>query len=277
MKMERDRFILATHVVNPFLTKYRSYLIEKYGVDVLNLKSQFISYNDVYLYAQIEKLQEELAFGRISKKEFADSLLALTKRQHDLPPEVVQIVRDLYEALTGQSLPALRSVEAVKKKTEAKRESASLADKNSLGVCPRCSIMGDCSEKVLMACGFCGELYCERHVTPRLIATFSQYIANPERYRDLAPIVRAHWTSTNGHPCIAYTVWFWRTYNESRSRTKLSERGREERTAEVTSVALKSRTPEKTVLAERKRLKNNHPYRAHYLVYPVSYIFKLRL
>ncbi|MEM0226279.1 MAG: transglutaminase-like domain-containing protein [Thermofilaceae archaeon] len=253
--MERDRFILATQVVNPFLTKYRSYLIEKYGVDVLNLKSRFISYNDVYLYAQIEKLQKELAFGRISKKEFADSLLALTKQQHDLPPEVVQIVRDLYEALTGQSLPALRSVEAVKKKTEAKRESASLADKNSLGVCPRCSIMGDCSEKVLMACGFCGELYCERHVTPRLIATFSQYIANPERYRDLAPIVRAHWTSTNGHPCIAYTVWFWRTYNESRSRTKLSERGREERTAEVTSVALKSRTPEKTVLAERKKVK----------------------
>ncbi|MEM3944609.1 MAG: transglutaminase-like domain-containing protein [Thermofilaceae archaeon] len=168
--MEEDGFTLATRVVDPFLTKYRSYLIGKYGADILDLKTWYLLRDDVYLYVQIEKLQVELAFGRISKKEFTDSLLALMKQQHDLPPEVVQIIRDLYKALAGQSSPALRSVEAIEKKPEAE-------------------------------------------------------------------------------------VWFWRTYNEGRSRTKLSERGREGRTAEVTSIALKSHTLEKTVLSERKEFR----------------------
>lgn len=226
--MEQDGFYLATRIVNPILLKYRSFLVEKYGADVLDLKPWYLHYYDVNLYVQIEKLRDALALNEINKEEFAEKVLTLTRQQRVLSPAVLQIISELYEALTGQSTSFLQQPEeTVEHKPELKpivvQENVPTMSEGLRGKCPRCNIEGDRSEKALFKCEYCGELYCEKHVAPRLVMTFSQYQAYLEHYHDIASILRKHWTSKNGHPCTMYTSWFWKNYYESDKQLELME------------------------------------------------------
>ncbi|MEM2617125.1 MAG: transglutaminase-like domain-containing protein [Thermofilaceae archaeon] len=226
--MEQDGFYLATRIVNPILLKYRSFLVEKYGADVLDLKPWYLHYYDVNLYVQIEKLRDALALNEINKEEFAEKVLTLTRQQRVLSPAVLQIISELYETLTGQSTSFLQQPEeTVEHKPELKpivvQENVPTMSEGLRGKCPRCNIEGDRSEKALFKCEYCGELYCEKHVAPRLVMTFSQYQAYLEHYHDIASILRKHWTSKNGHPCTMYTSWFWKNYYESDKQLELME------------------------------------------------------
>jgi len=89
-----------------------------------------------------------------------------------------------------------------------------------VGVCPRCAVEGDRTQKPLHYCPFCGEYFCEKHAKPRLVMSFEAYQSYVTTYKDIAEVLRAHWQSTDGHPCPAFTRHFWQEY-EQRKREEL--------------------------------------------------------
>jgi len=89
-----------------------------------------------------------------------------------------------------------------------------------VGVCPRCAVEGDRTQRPLHYCPFCGEYFCEKHAKPRLVMSFEAYQSYVTTYKDIAEVLRAHWQSTDGHPCPAFTRHFWQEY-EQRKREEL--------------------------------------------------------
>jgi len=88
-----------------------------------------------------------------------------------------------------------------------------------IGICSRCAVYdNDHSEKKLYQCPYCGEWFCEEHIEPSLVLTFSQYQELWRKYRDLRDFLENEWHKKNGHPCYPYTQQFWRTYEEKKKR-----------------------------------------------------------
>ncbi|MEM1697924.1 MAG: hypothetical protein QXG48_04650 [Thermofilaceae archaeon] len=209
--MSKSGFYMATRVVNPLLVKLRKLLIDAYGPEVLDSPHAFLVHHDVAIYLELEKLRDALAVDRINKEEFVRGMLASIEKFTNVSPWVREILNELHTALTGHALP--------QPPTRFGEVSPSV---NTSGVdlqtstCPRCAIEGDRGGKTLKRCAYCGELYCDKHIEPRITMTFNQYQAYLERYRDIAPILREHWTSEGGHPCTAYTRVFWESYQRKR-------------------------------------------------------------
>ncbi|MEM1690966.1 MAG: CAP domain-containing protein [Thermofilaceae archaeon] len=211
-----DGHCILTRLVNPILIKYRSFLLEKYGVEVFARPRNYLSYGDVQFYMKVERLGDELARNNITRWEFAEKVLEQAREYRDLSPFVRQLVCELYEELAGRSPPPLQLWETTDFRFKVGQEGT--ITNGQCGKCPRCTIEGDHSEKVLAVCKYCGEFYCEKHAAPRLAMTFNQYQAYIIQYRDIAPVIKEHWLSESGHPCTAYTSWFWREYNERKRR-----------------------------------------------------------
>lgn len=211
-----DSHYYVTRVVNPVLMKYSSYIASKYGSRAVTRPRDYVHFSDVALYAELERLRDSLARNEITVESFAEKLGELALRYVDLSPEALEVLRLLYERFTGRALtiPARQPETQVGERPAAREEGAPVQEPR--GSCARCVVAGDRSEKILRKCSFCGESFCERHVKPRLAMTFNQYQAYLERYSDLRPMLIEHWRSEDGHPCTAYTGWFWRTYEASK-------------------------------------------------------------
>jgi len=222
--MEEDGFYVATRVVNPALVQYRHFIIEAYGLKAVSRPTEYSHLSDVAMYIRLEDLRDKLARGQLSRQQFAGEVLALLQKHPDASREAVQILAELYKALTGESPPP------IPKPSERRVDSAT----KTVGVCPRCVLNGDTSAKPLFRCQYCGELYCADHVEPRLVMTFGKYQAYFQQYRDLASFLRDQWRKEGGHPCVAFTAAFWKEY-ESRRDGLPSEAPKKEEKPEPTA------------------------------------------
>lgn len=212
--MGDDGFYTATRIVNPILMRLRSIIARTYGLRVLDDPNNHLHLHDVAIYANLEMLRDKLASNLISKEDYANEICKLLEKYDNISSQVYEILSELYTALTGKNLPQLMRKEAKPQKTIIPSEA--LEVKINRGICPRCVIEGDRVEKDLKTCVYCGELYCDKHLKPRITMTFNQYQVYLERYRDISPILREHWSSTDGHPCTAYTKKFWEDYHSKR-------------------------------------------------------------
>ncbi|MEM3942984.1 MAG: hypothetical protein QXJ59_02765 [Thermofilaceae archaeon] len=208
-----DGFYVATRVVNPVLVKYRSFIIRAYGLRAIDKPHEYIHLSDVSLYVELERLRDSLARNEIVEEVFAERMLKLAAEHANLSSEVLRLLSELYQQLTGRSFPAEPSVGA----SQAVMHSVGRALELK-GVCARCTVEGDHSQKALKRCEHCGEAFCEKHSTPRLALSLDQYQSYLAEYPDIADLLREHWESETGHPCAAYTSEFWRRYEAGRGR-----------------------------------------------------------
>jgi ribosomal protein L37AE/L43A len=76
------------------------------------------------------------------------------------------------------------------------------------GICPECKVREkDSSEKKLYQCPHCKEWFCEKHVEPKLVITWSAI----ERTRDriLKEKLYEEWRKEGGHPCSVWTMQYF--------------------------------------------------------------------
>lgn len=76
------------------------------------------------------------------------------------------------------------------------------------GICPECKVRyNDSSEKKLEQCPYCKEWFCEKHVEPKLVITWSAI----ERTRDriLKEKLYEEWRKEGGHPDSILTMQYF--------------------------------------------------------------------
>lgn len=76
------------------------------------------------------------------------------------------------------------------------------------GICPECKVRyNDSSEKKLEQCPYCKEWFCEKHVEPKLVITWSAI----ERTRDriLKEKLYEEWRKEGGHPDSIWTMQYF--------------------------------------------------------------------
>jgi len=105
--MEEDGFYVATRVVNPALVQYRHFIIEAYGLKAVSRPTEYSHLSDVAMYIRLEDLRDKLALGQLSRQQFAGEVLALLQKNPDASREAVQILAELYKALTGENPPLI--------------------------------------------------------------------------------------------------------------------------------------------------------------------------
>jgi len=79
------------------------------------------------------------------------------------------------------------------------------------GICPECKIRyNDFSEKKLQQCPYCKEWFCEKHVEPKLVITWSAI----ERTRDriLKEKLYEEWKKEGGHPDSIWTMQYFENF-----------------------------------------------------------------
>jgi hypothetical protein len=79
------------------------------------------------------------------------------------------------------------------------------------GICLECKVReGDSSEKKLYQCPYCKEWFCEKHIEPKLVITWSAI----ERTKD--PILKEklyeEWRKEDGHPCSVWTMQYFENF-----------------------------------------------------------------
>jgi hypothetical protein len=76
------------------------------------------------------------------------------------------------------------------------------------GICPECKVRyNDSSEKKLYQCPYCKGWFCEKHVEPKLVITWSAI----ERTRDriLKEKLYEEWRKEGHHPCSVWTMQYF--------------------------------------------------------------------
>jgi len=76
------------------------------------------------------------------------------------------------------------------------------------GICPECKVRyNDSSEKKLYQCPYCKGWFCEKHVEPKLVITWSAI----ERTRDriLKEKLYEEWRKEGHHPCSIWTMQYF--------------------------------------------------------------------
>ncbi|MCC5447071.1 hypothetical protein [Candidatus Nanobsidianus stetteri] len=79
------------------------------------------------------------------------------------------------------------------------------------GICPECKVRyNDSSEKKLEQCPYCKEWFCEKHVEPKLVITWSAI----ERTRDriLKEKLYEEWRKEGGHPDSIWTMQYFESF-----------------------------------------------------------------
>jgi len=111
------------------------------------------------------------------------------------------------------------------------------SDENiKFGICPECKLReGDSSEKKLYQCPYCKEWFCEKHIEPKLVITWSAI----ERTKD--PILKEkfyeEWRKEGGHPDSIWTMQYFENFEmkEREEREKfLRALDKIEKTEEIT-------------------------------------------
>lgn len=80
-----------------------------------------------------------------------------------------------------------------------------------IGICPECKVReDDSSEKKLYQCSYCKEWFCEKHVEPKLVITWSAI----ERTRDriLKEKLYEEWRKEGHHPCSVWTMQYFESF-----------------------------------------------------------------
>ncbi len=141
----------------------------------------------------------------------------------------------LNESLKTNKKPVLKDIaknkgfKRITEKSNISKENMEQEKKSSerFGICPRCSSYeGDKSEKKLYQCPYCGEWFCEKHVTPTLVLTFAKYKELWLKHVELREFLEKEWHRKDGHPCYSYTRKFWDEYsNKSSDVGKIISRG----------------------------------------------------
>jgi len=76
------------------------------------------------------------------------------------------------------------------------------------GICPECKVRyNDSSEKKLYQCPYCKGWFCEKHIEPKLVITWSAI----ERTRDriLKEKLYEEWRKEGHHPCSVWTMQYF--------------------------------------------------------------------
>ena len=79
------------------------------------------------------------------------------------------------------------------------------------GICPECKVReDDSSEKKLYQCPYCKEWFCEKHIEPKLVITWSAI----ERARDriLKEKLYEEWRKEGNHPCSVWTMQYFESF-----------------------------------------------------------------
>ena len=79
------------------------------------------------------------------------------------------------------------------------------------GICPECKIReDDSSEKKLYQCSYCKGWFCEKHVEPKLVITWSAI----ERTRNpfLKEKLYEEWRKEGHHPCSVWTMQYFEIF-----------------------------------------------------------------
>jgi Zn-finger nucleic acid-binding protein len=74
-------------------------------------------------------------------------------------------------------------------------------------ICPECKVReNDSSEKKLYQCPYCKGWFCEKHIEPKLVTTWSAI----ERTKDpfLKEILYEEWRKEGHHPCSVWTMQY---------------------------------------------------------------------
>ncbi|UNQ73585.1 hypothetical protein [Infirmifilum sp. NZ] len=222
MVEDKDGFYVATRIINPILLKFRQFISKKYGLQVLKNPHKYSHVADVEIWLSIERLRDDLAFDKIRTEEFTNSILRIIASHKSLSPQVYAIVDEIFYAMQGCHIHQLtKESPTLLISSEVEKSLSNELQATEWGVCPICSKNGDVAEKPLMKCRYCGELYCKDHIEPRLVMTFSAYQLYIKEYRDIADVIKEHWRSERGHPCIKYTAIFWKTYHKLGGRGKI--------------------------------------------------------
>jgi hypothetical protein len=91
-------------------------------------------------------------------------------------------------------------------------------------ICPECKVREkDSSEKKLYQCSYCKGWFCEKHVEPKLVITWSAI----ERTRDriLKEKLYEEWRKEGHHPCSVWTMQYFEIFEikEKEEREKFSK------------------------------------------------------
>ena len=92
------------------------------------------------------------------------------------------------------------------------------------GMCLECKVREkDSSEKKLYQCPYCKNWFCEKHVEPKLVMTWSAI----ERTRDriLKEKIYEEWRKEGHHPCSVWTMQYFESFEikEKEEREKFSK------------------------------------------------------
>jgi hypothetical protein len=79
------------------------------------------------------------------------------------------------------------------------------------GICPECKVREkDSSEKKLQQCPYCKEWFCEKHVEPKLVITWSAI--EKTRDRILKEKLYEEWRKDGHHPCSVWTMQYFESF-----------------------------------------------------------------
>jgi len=138
--VQEDGFYVATRIVNPILVKYRHFIAETYGLGALIRPREYLHISDVALHARLEELRDELALGRITRDHYAREIVKLLAKYPHASQRAIEIVSELYEALTGGRplSPGASELSAVNPPPLRELPSQTPAGPQGVAVCPSC-------------------------------------------------------------------------------------------------------------------------------------------
>jgi hypothetical protein len=122
------------------------------------------------------------------------------------------------------------------------------------GICPECKVReGDSSEKKLYQCPYCKGWFCEKHIEPKLVTTWSAI----EKTKD--PILKEklyeEWRKEGGHPDSIWTMQYFENFEmkEREEREKYSKALNKIEKMEKKKINLYDKSSEKFPKEENKK------------------------